>query len=118
MRDPFFCGDEFAILLRGECDIEAAEAVADKVLAAASQPFDIDGRSVRVSASIGVAVMARTDAGLHELLSRADGLLYRAKAAGRGRQVSSSVELARSDTAAPAQGHVSSARSKALRSDA
>jgi diguanylate cyclase (GGDEF)-like protein len=81
-------GDEFVILLSGVNNLATAEAVADKVLAAASLAFDIEGRSVRVSASIGVALMAQADVGLRDLLSRADGLLYRAKAAGRGRQVS------------------------------
>jgi len=81
-------GDEFAILLGGVRSIELAETVADKVLAAASRPFDIDGHDVRVSASIGVAVMRPEDAGLRELLARADTMLYKAKAAGRGRQVS------------------------------
>jgi diguanylate cyclase (GGDEF)-like protein len=93
-------GDEFAILLGGVRSIELAETVADKVLAAASRPFDIDGHDVRVSASIGVAVMKPEDAGLRELLARADGMLYKAKAAGRGRQVSQREVL---DTAAVAE---------------
>jgi diguanylate cyclase (GGDEF)-like protein len=76
-------GDEFVILLPGAGNNGAAEAVARKVLAAASRPFDIDGHSVCVSASIGVAALAHPDEGLRELLARADMLLYRAKAAGR-----------------------------------
>jgi diguanylate cyclase (GGDEF)-like protein/PAS domain S-box-containing protein len=78
-------GDEFAILLTGVADHAIARAVADKVLAAASRPFDIDGIHIRVSASVGVAVAAQTDKGWRELMARADTLLYRAKAAGRGR---------------------------------
>jgi diguanylate cyclase (GGDEF)-like protein/PAS domain S-box-containing protein len=81
-------GDEFVILLCGVRDLATAQVVADKVLAAASQPFEIEGQRVQVSASIGVAVSTQGDGGLRELLHRADGMLYRAKAAGRGRQAS------------------------------
>jgi GGDEF domain-containing protein len=45
-------------------------------------------RRVQVSASIGVAESTQGDGGVRELLHRADGMLYRAKAAGRGRQAS------------------------------
>ena len=81
-------GDEFVILLSGIRNIDTAEAVADKVLAAARRPFDIEGKQVLVSASIGVALVAPGDTGLQDLLSRADGMLYKAKAAGRGQLVS------------------------------
>ncbi|WP_290869459.1 diguanylate cyclase [Aquabacterium sp.] len=81
-------GDEFAIVLTGVHDLATAEAVADKVLAAASRPFDIEGQRLRVSASIGVALMAPDDQTLEAVMLRADRLLYRAKAAGRGRKVS------------------------------
>jgi diguanylate cyclase (GGDEF)-like protein/PAS domain S-box-containing protein len=79
-------GDEFAILLSGVRDGATAQAVADKVLAAASAPFDLDGVQVGVSASIGVAFAAHPERGWRELVARADQLLYRAKAAGRGCQ--------------------------------
>lgn len=99
-------GDEFAILLTGTCNIEAAEAVATKVLAAVSEPFEVDGQTLRVSASVVVAVMAvmaQADASLRELLSRADRRLYQAKAAGRGRHFSHGLDLdlAPSSSAAP-----------------
>jgi diguanylate cyclase (GGDEF)-like protein/PAS domain S-box-containing protein len=81
-------GDEFAVLLAGAASLAAAELVADKVLAAAALPFDIDGQAVQVGASIGVAVMAHDAMGLPELMAQADRELYRAKAGGRGRWVS------------------------------
>jgi diguanylate cyclase (GGDEF)-like protein/PAS domain S-box-containing protein len=87
-------GDEFVILLTGVSDLSTAEIVADKVLEAASLPFEIDGQAMCVSASIGVALVAQADAGIHDLLSRADNMLYRAKAAGRGCKFSQPVELA------------------------
>ena len=81
-------GDEFAILLCQVRDLSAARAVADKVLAAAARPFDIDGRSVQVGASVGLAMVDPRQHGLDELMARADRMLYQAKAAGRGRQAS------------------------------
>jgi diguanylate cyclase (GGDEF)-like protein/PAS domain S-box-containing protein len=98
---------EFAILLMGICNIEAAEAVADKVLAAASEPFDIDGRRVTVSARIGVAVTHRADVDGRDPMSRAAGLLERARAAGRGRPLSPPADrrprdVGCTDAAAPA----------------
>jgi diguanylate cyclase (GGDEF)-like protein/PAS domain S-box-containing protein len=80
-----FGGDEFAVLLPGVIDLSVARAVANKVLHAASRPFDIKGRRICVSASVGIAVAEQTDADWRELLARADALLYHAKAAGRGR---------------------------------
>jgi diguanylate cyclase (GGDEF)-like protein/PAS domain S-box-containing protein len=90
-------GDEFAILLPGVPDLATASAVADKVLAAASRPFNLDSDSVNVSASIGVAMMQPGDAGLPDLMARADAMLYRAKAAGRGRQVADHDQAAAPD---------------------
>ncbi|RQP25926.1 sensor domain-containing diguanylate cyclase [Piscinibacter terrae] len=88
-------GDEFAVLLAGVRDEATARAVAEKVLAAANQPFDLEGGTVRVSASVGVAFSARSDANWRELLARADALLYQAKAAGRGRQMVEELVAAR-----------------------
>jgi len=78
-------GDEFAVLLAGVRDPEDACRVADKVLAAARAPFEVDGRSLGVTASIGVAFDVQPQAGWRELVARADAMLYRAKAQGRDR---------------------------------
>ncbi|MEK8051259.1 diguanylate cyclase [Ideonella sp. DXS22W] len=80
-------GDEFAILLTGVCDRAIARGVGDKVLAAVGRPFELSGQTRHVGASIGVAVLPRAQASVAELLHEADARLYRAKAAGRGRQV-------------------------------
>ncbi|WP_077032599.1 bifunctional diguanylate cyclase/phosphodiesterase [Pelomonas sp. KK5] len=76
-------GDEFAVALVGVSDIGQARAVADKILHAASQPFEIGALALQVGASIGIATGGAADwRGLVEL---ADGRLYEAKARGRGR---------------------------------
>lgn len=80
-----FGGDEFAVLV-GDVATEAdAQAVADRLAEAMRAPFQIAGRDVVVTASIGVAVSAsgRTDREL--LLQAADLAMYRAKSNGRAR---------------------------------
>lgn len=77
-------GDEFAVVLN---DIRAqanAEAVADKVLAAASQVFRIGELKVLVGASVGVAFEPAFGENWAALVRRADAAVYRAKASSRG----------------------------------
>lgn len=80
-------GDEFAVVLPGMQDRKIALALAQKILAIAATPFDIDGRQLALSASIGVAFAAEAVGGWANLLARADVNLYAAKAAGRSRYI-------------------------------
>jgi diguanylate cyclase (GGDEF)-like protein/PAS domain S-box-containing protein len=77
-------GDEFAVVLLGIQAQANADAVADKVVAAAAQPFHIEGLVLSVGASVGVALAA--DDGWDGLVRRADEAVYRAKSQGRGRR--------------------------------
>jgi len=78
-------GEELAVLLPGT-DLAMACVFAERVCASlARSPFDHDGTPIRLTASIGVAQMAATDASTSEVLKRADAALYRAKQAGRNR---------------------------------
>jgi diguanylate cyclase (GGDEF)-like protein/PAS domain S-box-containing protein len=80
-------GDEFAILLPGVDSRASAASVAGKVVRAIGAPFDIDGRHLLIGASVGVAFEAVPPGDPVELIERADSNLYRAKQAGRGREV-------------------------------
>ncbi len=73
-------GDEFAVLLQ-DADATAARTVAERVLAALGSPFDVDGVSFHVDASIGVAVYPDHAVAGNVLLQRADIAMYTAKAA-------------------------------------
>jgi diguanylate cyclase (GGDEF)-like protein len=79
-------GDEFAVAVLGLPARSNAASVADKVLAAASAPFDIGPLQVFIGASVGVAFAEPGDVDLQRLVVQADEQLLRAKAAGRGRQ--------------------------------
>ena len=80
-------GDEFAVLMEGVERSSEVGRVADALIAALNVPFQLDGREVRVGASVGVAISA-AEAGAEELLSNADIAMYHAKAAGKNRHVS------------------------------
>lgn len=59
--------------------------VAEKVLAAVRQPFVLEGREVRISASLGVSLFPADGGDPDTLVRRADEALYRAKLEGRNR---------------------------------
>jgi diguanylate cyclase (GGDEF)-like protein len=83
-------GEEFTILL-SETDREGAESVAERLresLSAVSIPIS-DDHSVRVTSSFGVAELGDDQSG-DDLLRAADAALYRAKAEGKNRVVSTS----------------------------
>lgn len=75
-------GDEFAILMNDTATIENAEALAQRVLAAFKEPFNYEGHAVAIGTSIGIATGSQDANGL---MRSADGAMYRAKRAGRGR---------------------------------
>ena len=81
-------GDEFGIVLRGLPDSSLASRVADKVVEIARIPFLVDGRSLTIGASVGVALDADREGGWRGLVGRADAMTYQAKSAGRGRRAS------------------------------
>jgi diguanylate cyclase (GGDEF)-like protein/PAS domain S-box-containing protein len=87
-------GDEFAALIvdeSGRAEADGADRerhirdVADRLRAALSEPYPVDGaRPVRVGASVGVA-FAEPGLTPAELMRNADLAMYRAKQAGKGR---------------------------------
>jgi diguanylate cyclase (GGDEF)-like protein/PAS domain S-box-containing protein len=78
-------GDEFAVLLEGQHTVEEARHVARKLLATVTDPFDIHGEPVRVTASIGMAWHPFEDLDAEALINRADAAMYQAKHEGRDR---------------------------------
>ncbi|MBV8342162.1 MAG: EAL domain-containing protein [Gammaproteobacteria bacterium] len=79
-------GDEFAVLLEGMGTGAEVQRLADALIGALGVPFSLDGRSVRVTASIGIAFSA-ADTTAESLLSNADLAMYHAKAGGKNRHV-------------------------------
>ncbi len=77
-------GDEFVMLCTCVDNTQAATTVASRVLHALNQPFTVYGRTIDLSASIGIAVSAGKDEPLR-LVENADTAMYEAKRAGRSR---------------------------------
>jgi diguanylate cyclase (GGDEF)-like protein len=75
-------GDEFALIIEGDL-APSARQVADKIRSAISAPFEVDGASIMLSASVGAALYPiNADSG--DLLFRAAaGALSKAKTEGR-----------------------------------
>ncbi|MCJ2079026.1 EAL domain-containing protein [Methylobacterium sp. E-016] len=76
-------GDEFAIVVPHLAEPCSANAIANRLIAAVSEPIDLDGHRVEIGVSIGFTVCIDGDVGSDELFKRADIALYEAKAAGR-----------------------------------
>jgi diguanylate cyclase len=72
-------GDEFAVLLPRVATGEGALAVAGKLQAAMEAPFVLEGLSLEVEASIGVALYPEHGNDPEELLQHADIAMYVAK---------------------------------------
>jgi diguanylate cyclase (GGDEF)-like protein/PAS domain S-box-containing protein len=78
-------GDEFGLLQPHAPSPASGGALADKLLQALARPFQIDGREVVISGSIGIAVCPVDATAPDTLLTKADLALYHAKNAGRNR---------------------------------
>ncbi len=76
-------GDEFAIIQPVGSQPAAATALAQRLLQALQQPFDIGEQRLMVGLSIGIAIHPAGGETPDQLLRNADTALYRAKEGGR-----------------------------------
>ncbi|WP_296508711.1 EAL domain-containing protein [Rhodoferax sp.] len=81
-------GDEFVVMLEGLSKDTAeasaqAQAVAEKIMRALNQPYDLGTLTRNSTPSVGVTVFGTCQEMLDEPLKRADLAMYQAKAAGR-----------------------------------
>ena len=88
-------GDEFVVLLDRLRGPEDAGLVAGKLLAEIERPFEIAGRTLEISASIGISVFPQDGEDFGALLKAADIAMYAAKAQGCGRYRYHTAEMSR-----------------------
>jgi diguanylate cyclase (GGDEF)-like protein len=78
-------GDEFTVLLDGIGDGDRALAIANRLCAAVAQPFQLQGREVVTSISVGLVVSANRYQRAEDMVRDADTAMYRAKELGKAR---------------------------------
>lgn len=74
-----FGGDEFALLIPQVEHMEAVEAVVKRIIETIALPVDIDGETLRVTCSVGIALYPDSGSELDDLCKKADLALYSAK---------------------------------------
>ena len=78
-------GDEFAVIQFAAGEDDKVKALGQSLVDCLAEPFDIEGQSAQLGASVGVVVVADGDTTAEELMREADMALYEAKDSGRGR---------------------------------
>ncbi len=79
-------GDEFAVLIEGVGDdTDGLTSIADKILRRFNDEIIVDGHTLRVSTSIGIATFSpHRPESVKSLVRKADQAMYQAKLAGKG----------------------------------
>src|SRR5574339_419692 len=76
-------GDEFMVIVEDFDDPSVLGRIAQKLLDAIAQPFEIEEHDIYVTSSIGIAVYPDDSDDPEELLKHADVAMYRSKELGR-----------------------------------
>ena len=80
-------GEEFTLVLAELDDVGEAEKVGEALLRSFRKPITVEGETIEVSASMGIAIYPSDGRDLSNLYRLADAAMYRAKRAGGGRFV-------------------------------
>ncbi|MGA7525061.1 MAG: EAL domain-containing protein [Acidobacteriaceae bacterium] len=80
-------GDEFTLILENVQVGEDADTVAKDALDLLKEPFDVDGHSIRMTASIGISLFPDHAQESGQLLRQADCAMFAAKRNGKNRVV-------------------------------
>ena len=76
-------GDEFTIALTNLRERESAAVIAKKLVEMLNAPFEIDGKMLSISASVGIAIYPRDGEDVESLTQSADNAMYQVKEAGK-----------------------------------
>jgi diguanylate cyclase (GGDEF)-like protein/PAS domain S-box-containing protein len=86
-----FGGDEFVVLVDPRPPSVEADALAERLADVLRTPFEVDGRVISVTASVGIA--NGVDLSVEDLVRDADIAMYQAKAAGKNQVVAFAPEM-------------------------
>ena len=87
-------GDEFTVFMPSISSAADAERVARRVALAIGEPFEMQGHSIDIGASVGVALSPDHGIAIEALMRAADIAMYRAKSSGGSQYCLFSTELA------------------------
>ena len=76
-------GDEFTVIMPLVESLDAAAVVADRIIRSLGETFDLDGKTGKVSASIGISILPGQAPDASTLLHNADVAMYNAKRQGK-----------------------------------
>ncbi|MFZ2161160.1 MAG: diguanylate cyclase [Sideroxyarcus sp.] len=88
-------GDEFTVILPVLFHPDAAHNVAEKFMESCTQPLEVDGHRLQVSASIGIGIYPDDGEDADSLLHCADTAMYRIKESGRNGFLRYAAEMSR-----------------------
>ena len=78
-------GDEFTVLLAGVRGVVDARMIAERLVSAVAKPFELEGRAVVVSLSVGVVMGDARYQRAEDMVRDADTAMYAAKDRGKAR---------------------------------
>jgi diguanylate cyclase (GGDEF)-like protein len=78
-------GDEFIVILDCIKSIEDAPLIANKLIAAISQPISFNNSAISIGASIGIAIYPVHSSKPEEIIKLADLSMYKAKQSGKNK---------------------------------
>lgn len=102
-------GDEFVLVCPGLNGVTAAEDLARRAIAAIETPFSVGAESLRISASVGIALCEKRRIRPEDVLHDADVAMYQAKALGPGNVVAFDRSMNGRLTPASAEEHIRAA---------
>lgn len=76
-------GDEFTVIMPLIDNIDSTVVVADRILKSLTEPFDLEGQTGQISASIGISMYPDQAADDKQLLHNADVAMFHAKSQGK-----------------------------------
>jgi diguanylate cyclase (GGDEF)-like protein len=76
-------GDEFVIVMPDFRSLEDVERCGQQIIRNAAQPVNVDGRELRITVSVGVAIYPEAGLDAEDLLRSADAAMYSVKDSGR-----------------------------------
>ena len=78
-------GDEFVVAISDVVTLSSIMQVVEKMLATVTVPYQLDGREIFCSCSIGISIYPHDGTSASNLLKNADTAMYHAKNSGRNR---------------------------------